>query len=277
MCRTSPRIRGRQDLPKRFRRRQPGKQANHSRPTDRDPRGRSSKRLGAGIVVARRRLGLRKAAVENGADAVYFGLQNGLNARAKAANFDPAELGRLMAFLRVRGVKGYLAVNTLVFRDELAEAERTVRLAVEAGVDALLIQDLALLRLAHRLCPELPLHASTQMTLTDAECIEEVIALGVRRVILPRELSIEQIATVRRQTGVEVEVFVHGALCVSYSGQCLASLALGDRSANRGRCAEPCRLPYEVLCADETLPCRRPYPKYPISPHDLAAYDRVRN
>jgi putative protease len=188
-----------------------------------------------------------RAAVENGADAVYFGLQGGFNARARAANFSPAELPELMTFLRTRGVKGYLTLNTLVFGDELEEAERTARVAIAAGVDAVLVQDLGLLRLLGRLCPELPLHASTQMTLSSAECIREVESLGVRRVVLPRELSIAEIAAIRRQTEVELEAFVHGALCISYSGQCLASLSMGGRSANRGQCAQPCRLPYEVI------------------------------
>ena len=214
-----------------------------------------------------------RAAVENGADAVYFGLQSGLNARAKAVNFTAEELPTLMTFLRTRGVKGYLTLNTLVFGDELAEAERIARLAVAAGVDAVLVQDLGLLRLMHRLCPDLPLHASTQMTLSSAECIREVESLGVRRVVLPRELSIQEIAAIRRQTGVELEAFVHGALCISYSGQCLASLSLGGRSANRGQCAQPCRLPYEMIC--DGRPCDADDKTYLLSPHDLAAYDRL--
>ena len=243
-----------------------------------------------------------RAAVENGADAVYFGLQGGFNARARAANFSQAELPELMTFLRTRGVKGYLTLNTLVFRDELDEAERTARVAVEAGIDAVLVQDLGLLRLLGRLCPELPLHASTQMTLSSAECIREVESLGVRRVVLPRELSIDQIAAIRRQTAVELEAFVHGALCISYSGQCLASLSMGGRSANRGQCAQPCRLPYEWIssrvgqaqrsptkgnendveeCGGAALRLTHPTvhdardKPYPLSPHDLAAYDRL--
>ena len=216
-----------------------------------------------------------RAAVENGADAVYFGLQGGFNARARAANFSDADLPQLMTFLRTRGVKGYLTLNTLVFDEELAEVERTVRLAVAAGVDAVLVQDLGALRLMHRLCPDLPLHASTQMTLSSAECIREVASLGVRRVVLPRELSIAEIAAIRRQTDVELEVFVHGALCISYSGQCLASLSLGGRSGNRGQCAQPCRLPYEVLCDDGLPGVERGDKRYPLSPHDLAAYDRL--
>jgi U32 family peptidase len=255
-----------------------------------------------------------RAAVENGADAIYFGLQGGFNARARAANFSPTELPDLMTYLRTRGVKGYLTLNTLVFGDELEEAERAARVAIEAGIDAVLVQDLGLLRLLGRLCPELPLHASTQMTLSSAECIREVESLGVRRVVLPRELSIDQIAAIRQQTAIELEAFVHGALCISYSGQCLASLSMGGRSANRGQCAQPCRLPYELICEGgnrrvgqaQRSPisheekrgncenkCRdkknggaalrlthptsasagnRPYP---LSPHDLAAYDRL--
>lgn len=214
-----------------------------------------------------------KAAVENGADAIYFGLQGGFNARARAANFTTAELPELMTFLRTRGVKGYLTLNTLVFRDELEEVERTVRQVVAAGVDAVLVQDIGLLRLIHRIYPDLPLHASTQMTLSSAECIREVESLCVRRVVLPRELSIGQIAAIRQQTNLELEAFVHGALCISYSGQCLASLSMGGRSANRGQCAQPCRLPYEVSCDGQ--PLGTPDIPYPLSPHDLAAYDRL--
>lgn len=211
-----------------------------------------------------------RAAVENGADAVYFGLQGSLNARARAVNFSETELPELMTFLHTRGVKGYLTLNTLVFRDELAEAERAARIAVAAGVDAVLVQDLGLLRLLHRLCESLPLHASTQMTLSSAECLDEIESLGVRRVVLPRELSIDEIAAVRRQTSIELEAFVHGALCISYSGQCLASHSLGGRSANRGQCAQPCRLPYEAMIGDKT-----DGRGFLLSPHDLAAHDRV--
>ena len=214
-----------------------------------------------------------RAAVENGADAVYFGLQGGFNARARAANFSLADLPELMTFLRTRGVRGYLTLNTLVFDDELAAVEQLVRPAAAAGVDAVLVQDLGLLRLLHRLCPELPLHASTQMTMSSAECIRQVEALGVRRVVLPRELSIDEIAAIHRQTDVELEAFVHGALCISYSGQCLASLSLGGRSANRGQCAQPCRLPYEVLADGRREAAAEG--QYPLSPHDLAAYDRL--
>jgi putative protease len=209
-----------------------------------------------------------RAAVENGADGIYFGLRSGLNARARAANFAPEELLELMTFLRRRGVKGFLALNTLVFPEELESAEATIRSAVAAGVDALIVQDLGLARLAHEICPALPLHASTQMTLSTAECIVAVESLGIRRVVLPRELSLEEIARIHRQTAVELEVFVHGALCIGYSGQCLASLALGGRSGNRGQCAQACRLKYELV-ADGLQQNK----KYLFSPNDLAAYE----
>jgi putative protease len=212
-----------------------------------------------------------RAAVENGADAVYFGLSTGLNARARAANFTPAELPELMQFLHRRGVKGYVTLNTLVFSAELAQFEEAVRLAVSADVDAALVQDLGAVRLARALCPDWPIHASTQMSLTSAEGIRVAESLGIRRVVLARELSLPEIRQIRAATGMELEVFVHGALCISYSGQCLASLAMGGRSGNRGQCAQPCRLPYDLLCdgREVDLDGRN----YLWSPLDLAAYD----
>ena len=144
-------------------------------------------------------------------------------------------------------MKGYLTLNTLVFAGELTAAERFARHAIRSGVDAIIVQDLGLLRLLHALCPEFPIHASTQMTLSSAECIRAVEAYGVKRVVLPRELSLAEIAALRSATSVELEVFVHGALCISYSGQCLASLAMGGRSGNRGQCAQACRMAYELV------------------------------
>jgi U32 family peptidase len=212
-----------------------------------------------------------KAAVEHGADAVYFGLQSGFNARARAVNFAPEQLSELTAYLRRRGAKGYVTLNTLVFPGELEEMERTIRTVAAGGVDAAIVQDLGVARLMREVCPTLPIHASTQMTLSSAACIAAVAALGIQRVVLPRELSIDQIALLRRGTDVAFEVFVHGAMCLSYSGQCLASAAIGGRSANRGQCAQPCRLPYELICDGRHVDlgdCR-----YLLSPHDLAAYD----
>ena len=212
-----------------------------------------------------------RAAVENGADAVYFGLNCGFNARARATNVSPDELTETMRFLHHRGVKGYITLNTLAFTNELAEIEALVRVIAAAGVDALLVQDIGLLRLIRTICPELPLHASTQMTLTSAECIQVAEELGVERVVLARELSLREITRLRQSTSVALECFVHGALCVAYSGQCLTSESLGGRSANRGQCAQACRLPYDLICDGEDVDLGAQ--KYLLSPQDLAAYE----
>ncbi len=214
--------------------------------------------------------GCLRAAIENGADAVYFGLTQGFNARARATNLDLAALPEIMAELHHRGVKGYVTLNTLVFTNELPEVEQTVRELATAGVDAVLVQDLGLVRLIRSICPDLSIHASTQMTLTSAECINVAEELGIERVVLPRELSIREIDQIHGRSEVELEAFVHGALCVAYSGQCLTSESLGGRSANRGQCAQACRLPYELICdgADVDLGAV----KYLLSPQDLAAY-----
>ena len=212
-----------------------------------------------------------RAAVENGADAVYFGLNCGFNARARATNIEPDELAEVMAGLHHRGVKGYVTLNTLAFTDELPELERLVRRIALADVDAVLVQDLGLVRLIRAICPDLPIHASTQMTLTSAECIRVAEELGIERVVLPRELSIREIAKLKGGTSVELEAFVHGALCVAYSGQCLTSESLGGRSANRGQCAQACRLPYDLICDGKDVDLGEQ--KYLLSPQDLAAYD----
>src|SRR6185437_14892197 len=212
--------------------------------------------------------GALHAAVRAGADAVYFGLQ-GFNARARADNFDAAGLSATMRYLHEHGVRGYVTLNTLVFDDELPSLERAVRACASAGADAVIVQDLGVLRLVRAIAPELPIHASTQMTCTDAASVSLAGALGATRVILARELSIEDIAKIRRETDVEDEVFVHGALCVAYSGQCLTSEAIGGRSANRGACAQACRLPYELVVDGELrdLGDRA----YLLSPEDLEA------
>ncbi len=214
-----------------------------------------------------------QAAVENGADAVYFGLNRGYNARARAANLSLDELPGVMQYLHARGVKGYVTFNTLVFPGELADAEATLRAIAEAGTDAVLIQDLGVMRLARAICPELAIHASTQATMTSAETIDALAELGVQRVVLARELSIEEIRQIRAATSIPVEVFVHGALCVAYSGQCLTSESLGGRSANRGQCAQACRLPYDLVCDGQDVNLGAV--QYLLSPQDLAAYDLV--
>ena len=215
-----------------------------------------------------------RAAVAAGADAVYFGLRGGFNARARADNFGVDELPRLFDFLHRKGVKGFVTFNTLVFDRELPVAEEALAAIARAGADAILVQDLGAARLAHAVCPELDLHASTQMTVSSAEGAAIARELGVRRVVLPRELSIGEIRTLAAGTDLELECFVHGALCVSWSGQCLTSEALQHRSANRGQCAQSCRLPYDLVVdgglatarGDEQL-------KYLLSPRDLVAYD----
>ena len=212
-----------------------------------------------------------RAAVENGADAVYFGLNCGFNARARATNIVPGELAEVISFLHHRGVKGFVTLNTLAFSDELPELESLVQHIARSNVDAVLVQDLGLARLVRAICPELAIHASTQMTLSSAECIQVAEELGIERVVLPRELSIREIAKLRKSTRVELEAFVHGALCVAYSGQCLTSESLGGRSANRGQCAQACRLPYDLICDGEDVDLGDQ--KYLLSPQDLAAYD----
>lgn len=211
-----------------------------------------------------------KAAVANGADAIYFGLDCGFNARARATNFTPDELPELMAFFHRHRVRGYVTLNTLAFSDELEGLETLIRRVAEAGADAVLVQDLGLAQLIRGIAPTLPIHASTQMTMTSAENIAVVAPLGVERVVLARELSVREIAKIRQHTPVPLEVFVHGALCVAYSGQCLTSESFGGRSANRGQCAQACRLPYELLCDGQDVDLGDQ--KYLLSPQDLAAY-----
>lgn len=215
-----------------------------------------------------------RAAVANGADAIYFGLPR-FNARLRADNFSAGELPELMAFLHRHGVKGCLAFNTLVFTGELADAERQLRLAEEAGVDAVIVQDLGLARMVKAIAPRLRLHASTQMTITSPEGLEFAKRLGIDQAVLARELSLRELELfdAGRHPDVPLEVFVHGALCVAYSGQCLTSESLGRRSANRGECAQACRMTYEMVVDGETraLGDRR----YLLSPQDLAAVNEI--
>ena len=178
-----------------------------------------------------------------------------------------------MHFLHHRGVKGYLTLNTLIFTNELPQAEEFVRRAALAGVDAVLVQDLGVVQLIRAICPELPIHASTQMTMTSAENIRLIESLGVQRVVLARELSTKEIRKIHKQTTMPLETFVHGALCVAYSGQCLTSESLGGRSANRGQCAQACRLPYDLICDGKDVDTADV--KYLLSPQDLAAFELI--
>jgi putative protease len=247
-----------------------------------------------------------RAAVENGADAIYFGLER-FNARMRAHNFTVADLPKLMAYLHRRGVRGYVTFNTLVFADELAAAEEYLKSIIAAGVDAALVQDIGICRLIRALSPDFPIHTSTQMTVTSAAGVEFARELGANLVVLARENSLKEIAAIQaaqtppvESSGLSVEssnqdahvsavtdsqssafnpqlrvmpleVFVHGALCVAYSGQCLTSESLGGRSANRGECAQACRMPYELVSDGRTVDLgdRR----YLLSPQDLSGLD----
>ena len=212
-----------------------------------------------------------RTAIEAGADSVYFGLKH-FTARAKVG-FSLEELPEVMRTLHARGVRGYLTFNTLVFEHELREATRTLEAVVRAGVDALIIQDVGVLKLVRQLAPEMELHASTQMSITDAEGVRFAQSLGVARVTLARELSLEEVRKIHEQTDCELEMFVHGALCVAYSGQCFSSEAWGGRSANRGQCAQACRLPYDLMVDGERKPLADA--RYLLSPGDLYTLHQV--
>ncbi len=215
-----------------------------------------------------------RAAVANGADAVYFGLPR-FNARLRADNFTEGELPELMRFLHSHGVKGCAAFNTLIFTSELEDAERQLRLLEAAGVDAVIVQDLGLARMVKKITPRLRLHASTQMTLTSPEGLEFARRLGIDQAVLARELSLRDLQKFDAASHPELplEVFVHGALCVAYSGQCLTSESLGRRSANRGECAQACRMTYDLIVDGEhrDLGDKR----YLLSPQDLAAAHEI--
>jgi U32 family peptidase len=213
-----------------------------------------------------------RAAIEAGADAVYFGLKH-FTARAKVG-FSLEELPGVMRALHERGVKGYVTFNTLVFDHELKEAAATLAAIAEAGADSIIVQDVGVARLARRVAPSLELHGSTQMSITSAEGVRLAQEFGVTRVVLARELSLDEIRAARAATDCELEMFVHGALCVSYSGQCFSSEAWGGRSANRGQCAQACRLPYEMLVDDEPRPLGDA--RYLLSPGDLSALEYMR-
>lgn len=211
-----------------------------------------------------------RAAVANGADAVFFGVEK-FNARARANNFKMDELPEIMAFLHRYGVKGFLTFNILVFEDELRNAQELVEACIDAGVDAVIVQDLGLVKLIREISPDFPIHGSTQMTITSPEAVEFTKPFDMERVVLGRENNMKQIAKIGEQAKLPMEVFVHGALCVSYSGQCLTSEMWGGRSANRGECAQACRLPYDLMVDGEHKPMGNI--AYLLSPKDLAAID----
>ena len=183
------------------------------------------------------------AAVRSGADAVYLGIQS-FNARRGADNFDADGLKKAVDYCHKHGVKVHLTLNTLVSDSELDEAQDAVRLACEAGVDAIIVQDIGLADIIHRTAPDMPLHASTQMSVQTAAGLKRLKKLGFTRAVLPREMSKEEIRKLCENSPIELECFVHGALCMCVSGQCYFSAVLGSRSGNRGACAQPCRLPF---------------------------------
>lgn len=184
-----------------------------------------------------------EAALNSGADAVYLGLTS-FSARRNAANFTPQQLKTAVEKAHRQGVRVYVTVNTLVFDDEFSELKKTVLSVSEAKADGVIIQDFGAVKSFKEYAPEIRLHGSTQMTVTSASGAEFVKKQGFSRVVLPRELSLEEIRSITSRVDIETEVFVHGALCVCLSGQCLLSAAIGGRSGNRGLCAQPCRLNY---------------------------------
>lgn len=185
------------------------------------------------------------ASVRAGADAVYLG-SGSMNARQAADNFNGGQFDEAVAYCHERGVKVYLAMNTLLFDDEFEEAERLVKQACSLPVDAIIVQDAGLTAMIRQCAPEMPLHASTQMTVHNPSALKTLEKMGFVRAILAREMTAEEIAEVSASSDMEIEAFVHGALCMSVSGQCYLSAMLGSRSGNRGRCAQPCRLPFRT-------------------------------
>ncbi len=225
-----------------------------------------------------------QAALQGGADAVYFGLAEGFNARARAQNFTLSKLAAVVREVHSAGAKVYLTVNTLIFEDELSKLKALMSEIEAAGVDSIIVQDFAVSQLARVYAPHVHLHASTQMTISDGYGVQLVRSLGFNRVVLARETTGKEIAKIAKKFDCELEVFALGALCVSYSGQCLASLAWGGRSANRGQCAQPCRLIYRWVSVPHgrKLDYNDPKvklsgPSHLLSPRDLASFVEIGN
>ena len=209
-----------------------------------------------------------EAAVNAGADAVYMG-GKAFGARAYASNFDEEEMTRAVRFAHLHRVRIYITVNTLVDDSELEELAKYLMFLSNVGVDGIIVQDLGVIRLAKQLVPELPLHASTQMSITNSGGVRFSMDAGMERAVVARELSLKEITAACSQ-GTEIEAFIHGALCVCYSGQCLMSSLIGGRSGNRGRCAQPCRLPYKLLNSQgEDMLAGKEAGQYLLSPRDM--------
>ena len=222
-----------------------------------------------------------KAAVQNGADAVYFGA-NTLSARAFASNFDDDGLEKAITYAKLRGVKTNLTLNTLIKNDEILKAIQLAKKAYNYGIDAIIVQDLGLARYLIKNFPDLAIHASTQLSVHNLDGVLKLQEMGFSRVVLSRELSLKEIEYICKNSNIEIEVFVHGALCISYSGQCLFSSMIGGRSGNRGKCAQPCRLPYELISSKTCYSSTNSFSKastsiidkgYLLSPRDLCGLD----
>lgn len=214
------------------------------------------------------------AAVENGANAIYLA-GNAFGARAYASNFDREALREAIHFAHLRRVAIHVTVNTIVADEEMGPLRDYLRFLYEAGADAVLVQDLGVARVAHETVPDLPLHASTQMSVSSLEGVRALAELGFTRVVLARELSLKEIRHICAHAPVEIETFMHGALCVCYSGQCLMSSMIGGRSGNRGRCAQPCRLPYTLVDEKGQDVLGDKAGSYLLSPRDLSTIDVI--
>lgn len=212
-----------------------------------------------------------RAAVQNGADAVYFG--SGFSARAFASNFDGDDLKCAIEYAKLRGVQTHLTLNTLIKNDEFENAFSVAQMAYNYGIDAIIVQDLGLANLLINSFPNIAIHASTQLTAHNLDGVLSLQDMGFRRVVLSRELTLEEIEYITKNSNVEIETFIHGALCISYSGQCLFSSMVGGRSGNRGKCAQPCRLPFSLI--DEKS--SKLDSGYLLSTRDLCGLDFIPN
>ena len=212
------------------------------------------------------------AAINKGADAVYLG-GNKFSARAYASNFDNEELERAVNYCHLYGVKIYITLNTLIKENEFKEAEKYIDYLYRIGVDALIVQDLGVFKYIKDTYSDFEVHASTQMTVHNGEGAIYFKEKGFHRIVLSRELTMKEIGHISKELGIETEIFIHGALCISYSGQCLMSSVIGGRSGNRGRCAQSCRLPYNIVC-EET---GKSYSGYLLSPKDICTIEDVKD
>ena len=208
------------------------------------------------------------SAINNGADAVYVGGEN-FSARAFAQNFNKEEMKKAVNYCHLYGVKIYVAVNTIIFEDEIEECLNYLKYLYEIGTDAVIMQDIGLINLTHKLIPNLEIHSSTQVNCHNDECLKFLKKIGVKRAVLAREMSIDEIKNLK--TDIDLEIFIHGALCVSYSGRCLFSSLNGGRSGNRGKCVGSCRLPYDIFKNGKKLDI-----KYPLSTKELCTVYNIK-